>query len=154
MTFETITWVWITMGLILMLGEIVVPGLVVIFLGAGAVLVGIARYFGVIQGELNSFTWWFILSLLLIFVLRSLVQRITPGDISYQTADDDIDAFGEVADVVNGISIRHDEGRIKFHGSTWPAKCGVQEIERGRKVRVISRDNIHWVVEPVDEPLD
>lgn len=151
MAFETITWVWVAVGLLLMLGEIVVPGLVVIFLGTGAILVGLGRYLNLINGELNSFTWWFILSLLLILLLRGILQRLFPGDSSYQSADDDADAFGKTANVVYEISIRHDKGRIKFKGSTWPAKCGVRRIKKGRKVKIVNRDNIHWIVEPADE---
>jgi len=138
-------------GIILMFAEIIIPGLVVIFLGAAALLVGLGIHWGLIDGGLDAFTWWFISSLSLIVLLRGVILHFLPGDFSYSPANDDVDAFGELALVVEEISIHHERGRISFHGSTWPASCGVKRIAAGVMVRIISRDNIRWIVEPLEE---
>ncbi|HCF59376.1 MAG TPA: nodulation protein NfeD, partial [Myxococcales bacterium] len=49
MSPETITWIWLVGGVALMLAELIVPGAVVIFLGAAAVLIAGARGLGLIE---------------------------------------------------------------------------------------------------------
>ena len=57
-----------------MLAELLVPGLVVVFLGLGAMLVALGRWLNLLAGEISSFTAWFIISLALVagvMLLRS-----------------------------------------------------------------------------------
>lgn len=69
------------------------------------------------------------------------------GERSVGSTDEDADAFGSIAVVVarleaNGV-------RISFRGTTWPAQLVRGEAEVGAKVRIVDRDNLIWIVEPV-----
>lgn len=153
MDFDMITWIWLIGGLLMIGSELFIPGLIMIFLGVSATLIAGARWLGLLQGELASLTWWFLLSMILVLGLRTVLLRFLPGNSSYQPADEDVDAFGEVAEVVDEISCHHQNGRILFHGTTWPAICEQDKLPPGSKVKVLARDNIHWIVEPVDKLL-
>ena len=92
MDIDTTVWIWIVAGAVLMLSETVLPGGVVVFVGAAAVLVGSAQFLGWLEGPFESFTVFFVLSIVLLLSLRGLVGRFFPGDTSYQSPDEDAEA--------------------------------------------------------------
>jgi membrane protein implicated in regulation of membrane protease activity len=141
---------WIIVGIVLILAELIVPGLVLVFLGVGALAVALLIWLGVIDSWVAALTAWFISSLLLLLVLRSFFQRLMPGDASRQSTDEDLDAFGSVVDVVETITPEK-HGRIHFRGTTWQAACYEDTIEAGSKARIVFRDNLIWVVEPFED---
>lgn len=148
MTPEKIALYWLVFGAILMILEIVLPGLVVLFLGMGACLVGVAVYFGWLTGWMSIMTSWFVVSLVLIIGLRSVFQKIMPGDHSYDEYDEDEEAKGTVVEVIVGIEVGG-EGRVHFRGTTWQAKSDTA-IAKGAKARLVRRHNLVWYVEPAD----
>ena len=135
-----------------MVAEIFVPGAVVIFLGLAALVVGLGRWVGLIHGWMASFTVWFILSLLIIIILQRLAKKLIPGEENaYPLLDEDIDAFGSIALVSKKIVPGTSKGRIRIRDSTWPATTVDEIIPKGKKVKLIYRENLTWMVEPVDE---
>lgn len=142
---------WFIGGVALMLLEFVVPGGIVFFLGLGATLVSVLLYAGLIDGWLQAFTTWFIGSLALLFGLRGVVQKFIPAEVEKGKTDEDLDAYNQVAEVAEAIPA-NGQGRIEFRGSTWVARNyhEDQPVEKGCRVRLVFRDNLVWVVEPVD----
>lgn len=143
---------WIVAGVVLIILELVVPGAVLVFLGAGALLVALLIWLGLVQTWVSSITAWFIASLVLLLVLRSFFQRFVSGDAEKQSTDEDLDAYGKVVDVVEAIGPSQ-EGRIRYRGTTWQAACHDHTIEAGTKAQIVYRENLIWIVEPAD-PLD
>ena len=140
---------WLIGGAVLILAEIVVPGAVLAFLGIGAIIVGGLVFFGVIEHLIPAFTSWFIISLALILLLRGMAQRWSGGDEDWHSTDEDADAMDKIVEIVE--TIRPGEtGRILHHGTTWPATCLDHTIEAGERARLLFRDNVAWVVEPLD----
>ena len=150
---ETITWLWFAAGIVLILAEFILPGLVVVFLGIGAVLVGLARWFHWVEGVFTSLTAWFILSLALIIFLRQIFARFVPAETSYRSTDEDLDAQGSLVEVLVPVVEENSQGRIRFQGSSWPATCFEGTIPLGGKARLLYRENLVWIVERVD-PAD
>lgn len=151
MSPETMTWLWLLGGIILVASELFLPGLVVVFLGLGAMVVALLRWLGLIDSLAYSFTAWFVSSLALIVVLRSTLQRFVPSETSFTPLEDDADQFGAVAEVVETVSPRHTDGRISFQGTTWPATSDAVEIPPGTKVTILYRESLGWRVQPSDE---
>lgn len=120
-----------------------------IFLGLGALLVGAARWLGLLEGWIESFSAWFILSTVLTLALRGVVSRWSQGEKSFQSTDEDEDAFGTVVTVANQITDGELSGRIRFRGTTWPARSVQGALEPGEQVRIVDRDNVSWIVEKV-----
>lgn len=143
---------WLIAGVAMMLLELVVPGGIVVFLGLSAVLVSLLLYTGIIDGWAQAFTVWFIGSLALFFGLRGLVSKLLPAHVERSKTDEDLDAYNEIAVVSQRIPTEG-EGRINFRGSTWSARAhqAQKAIEVGTQVRVVLRDNLDWLVEPLDD---
>lgn len=148
---DTITWIWFGAGVIFLLAEFVLPGLVVLFLGLGAMLVALGRWLHLLEGVISSFTAWFIISLVLVIFLRQLLARFVPAETSYQSPEENLNAQGTVVEVLDAVDDQHSDGRIRFQGSSWPATCLEGSIASGSKARLLYRDNVVWVVEPADD---
>lgn len=143
---------WIVAGAVLIVLELIVPGMVLVFLGVGALLVAFLVWLGLVQTWVASITIWFIASLVLLLVLRGFFQRFMSGEAETQSTDEDFDAYGEVVDVVEAIGPKK-EGRIRYRGTTWQAACYDNTLEAGTKAQIVCRENLLWIVEPAN-PLD
>ncbi len=139
--------IWWIIGLVLVLAEFFLPGLVVVFLGLGAFLVAALSHFGIITGIVQELIAWFVSSLFFLFTLRFLVMLYYPGDTKKENIDEDDEVIGQIYILLEGIS-GNKKGRIKHSGSTWPvmSKNG-ENIDAGEKVRIVGRDNLTWIVE-------
>ena len=113
---------WIIAGVVLLLVELVVPGMVLGFLGASALLVAGLVWMGWTDTWVASLTAWFVISLVLLVTLRGLFQKLVGGEVDRQTLDDESDAYGEIVEVVETITPEK-QGRIRYRGSTWLAMC-------------------------------
>ncbi|WP_049722198.1 NfeD family protein [Gilvimarinus polysaccharolyticus] len=146
---------WFIAGIVLMVLEILLPGGIVFFLGLGASLVALLLFTGFIDGWIQAFTAWFVGSLLLLFGLRGVVQKLIPAQVERGGTDEDLDAYDQIVEVAETIP-PGGEGRIMFRGSTWNAKNYHQDqnqaLEAGTRVRVVFRDNLRWTVEALDSP--
>ncbi len=145
---------WLVLGLIIMASELIIPGGVVIFLGLAGVIVAGALFFGVVTTWANTLILWFVTSLTLLIVLRTLVSRFAGGDTSRSNTNDVLDDVGEIVAVVEVVGPGETAGRVSFRGSTWSAVGDGSEIPAGARARVIARDNISLVVETIDPDGD
>ncbi len=144
---DMITWIWLIAGIILILSEIVIPGAVVAFLGTSAIIIALGRWTGWIDSLMDSFTYWFALSMGMVLLFRGALTKLFPSESHIEYADEDLDAFGEIAEVVEEISPQHEKGRIRLRGSTWAATTGTGTIPPGEKVKLIEREELVWFVE-------
>jgi len=139
---------WIIAGIILLVLELIVPGMVLVFLGAGALLVALFIWLGVIDSWVAAITTWFISSLVLLGGLRHFFYRLMPGESETRAStDEDAAAYGAVVEVVETIA-PDAAGRIRYRGTTWQAACYDETLEVGSKAKIVYREDLIWIVEP------
>jgi membrane protein implicated in regulation of membrane protease activity len=139
--------IWLWFGIVLALAEFVVPGLVVVFVGMGAMTVALFLSLGWIENLPAQFTTWFIASMFYTLFLRMAVLHYFPMDTVRQEIDDIKQDIGTLARVTEKIS-GSEAGRIQHRESTWPATLPAsQEALPGEEVRITGRDNLTWKVE-------
>ncbi|MFT6977879.1 MAG: hypothetical protein ACJAZA_001598 [Shewanella psychromarinicola] len=141
--------VWLVLGLLLMLSEIIIPGGIVILLGAACVIVASALAVGIIDGLVQSMTLWFMASMVLLLSFRHVTQRLVGGDSHVDNTDEELDLYNQVAIVKQDIGPGQQTGRISCLGSEWTALGDGTVIKEGTQVRIICRENIAFVVEPI-----
>lgn len=147
---EFFSWFWWCLGAICIIAEFLIPGLVIMFVGLGALTVGALRYYQVIDSVTAQFLVWFVSTLVYCFTLRLLVIRFYPSDrVKREIRDQEIDQNTE-CDVVITIP-KGGIGRIRHEGATWNARAESEaiQIEEGSKVRIISRDNLTYIVSKI-----
>lgn len=148
---STSVMMWLILGCVLMFSEFLLPGLVVIFLGFGALTVAALDWAGIVETIPSSIIAWFILSLLYLIVLRTVIIRFFPGEVTKaEDLDDETEVFGDVVEVVEKVDADGNKGRIRYQGSTWPAKCIDAVLLPGQKGKIIYRDELTYVIEPFD----
>lgn len=141
--------IWLGLGIFFLIGEFILPGLVVMFLGMGCLTVVLAMHLNYINGMTEQLITFFISSTIYLLTLRFLIIRLVPTDTSKANVDEDLEVVGLVV-VVTAKIPAGGIGRINHSDSTWKAKSNSEiDIEESTKVKIIGRDNITWIVESV-----
>jgi membrane protein implicated in regulation of membrane protease activity len=146
-----ITWIFIGVGILLMIIEAVVPAGVLFFFGLSGIFVGLIRYFGLIYGLGTSIAIWLGFSIALIIALRPVLKKYLGGTSFFKLADEDYEAMDQIVDVVEPVDSLGNNGRIRFRGSSWQARSDEGTISAGSKAKIKYRDNLTWVIEPLDD---
>lgn len=136
---------WSILAIVCLLAEFVVPGAVLGFIGAAAAIVGLAEYLGWVEGWMPALTLFFISSLFLVLVVRTLFLRFFPGDSKVDNVDDDADAIGAIVDVLQDITPAK-RGRIRYRDSSWEAESE-ETLIKGEKAVILSRSGSLWIVQ-------
>ena len=139
---------WVILGSILVFSELIVPGLIVIFLGMASFFVAFGIWMGWFVSLIDILTAWMLSSLVLIFSLRQVFARLAPGESVVSNMDEDKDAYGSIVEVLKTVG-PHEKGRIFFRGTSWEASSS-QVIKTGEKAILKSRDLNMWIIEPMD----
>jgi len=134
---ENVLWlIWLGVGVVFIVAELMVPAFIVIFFGVGALIAGATAFFGSsVQVQLVVFG---LSSLALILLLRRTMARVFTGNQAEDEEKTD-HAIGQVAEVTEPIEPPQ-PGRIKFQGSFWTARSH-ENAPAGAMVRIIKRDN-------------
>lgn len=148
---ETLTWIFLGGGAALMVLEALLPGGVSFFLGLSGVLVAAFRYLGLLEDPYNAVIAWLFISIGLTLLIRPLLMKYWGGDSFYKLADEDLEAMDQIVEVVETVNSQNDTGRIRFQGISWQARTMEGELKPGTRARIRFRDNVTWIVEPVDE---
>lgn len=138
--------IWFIIGLCCVIGEFTVPGVIIVFFGAGAWLTALLVYFLDISVPLQVAVFT-VTSILALITLRKKFNP--PVDDSKPDVTDDF--IGKTAVVQEKIS-KGRPGRVKFKGATWKAETlGNQVLEQDQYVRIVKLESIVIYVEPIKE---
>ena len=143
-------WSWFVIGLLLLVGEIVLPGVFLIWFGMSALVIG--------SLTLISFTdvsWWpwqaqVVAFGVLAFILAMVGKKLFPTDIENDDAsriNDPLRRFvGSEANLVEAVE--NGVGRVKLGDTVWRVFASA-DFPAGAKVRVIGARDGALVVEAV-----
>ncbi len=146
--------VWLVIGLLLIVLEFIIPGGIVVLLGLACLIVSGAQMIGLVNDFTTSMTLWFISSMILLLTCRSITQRLVGGDSHIGNTDERVDLFNQLAVVKQDIGPGQTAGRIRYLESDWNALGDGSVIKAGSKVKIICRENIGFIVEPVSEEIN
>ncbi|UTC85197.1 NfeD family protein [Treponema denticola] len=142
--------IWLLVGVICIGLELIIPGLVIIFFGFGAVFTSVFSLIPFINQAL-----WFQIIIFVVFSVLSLIflrKKFTPvfkGTIFYPDKKSGKEG-DEFADVIETV-FHNKEGRIKYQGTTWSARSLSEEIPEGSMVRVLRREGLTYIVEKAEK---
>lgn len=142
--------IWAMIGLVLLLLEFALPGLIIFFFGVGAWIVAVTCFF--IDINVNSQIGIFIVSSVVsLIVLRKWLRGIFVGHTySKQTGAQDMnDLIGERVTVTEAIAPPQ-SGGVELHGVKWKATAE-STIEAGQVVEIIGQDNLTLIVTTLEK---
>jgi membrane protein implicated in regulation of membrane protease activity len=133
--------IWFIAGLIMLLTEFAMPGLIIFFFGVGAWLVALICLFTDISINLQL-TLFLIASILLLVSLRKWLKNIFVGRTGQKESADELlqEFVGKKAVVTREIDPQT-RGKVEFHGTNWNAEAD-QIIDEGTSVEIIGKNNI------------
>ncbi len=142
--------VWILAGILLIVAEFVVPGLIVIFFGFSALVVGLLIWAGMPGGGALPFLVFSGVSIGSLLLLRKQFKSWFVGrSMGVQITGVDDDFVGHEAVVVSGFSpSQADSGRVAYRGTQWDARAVDGEaFQTGDPVKIVSRKGPVLIVE-------
>ena len=147
---ETSALLWFVVGLVLALAEFILPGLVIIFFGAGAWITALALWSGVIESFNEQLLVFLASSIMSLIVFRKHGQRYYEGTVSGKLAPGESleEVRGHRAVTLTPITPKALGGKVEYNGSPWPAEAEV-EIAAGTVVEIIKRNNLTLKVKPL-----
>lgn len=149
MTLSNPVSIWLIIGIVLMLAELIIPGGIVFFIGLSALLTGGAWFVGLVSTWVNALVLFFIATMVLIFAFRGITQKLVGGDYHVANTDENLDIYGKKVKVVSKIGPGKAEGRVEFQGTQWNAISDGSEIDTGEEVTIVCHENISLLVERI-----
>lgn len=138
---------WFLAGMVMVFLEFMLPGVIIVFFGAGALLTALLAWLGLLPSLTAQAAFFCIVSPLLLFTLRRFLGRFFKGDVAdSNTFFDPGEYTGRTARVVRRIEPGSPDGRIRLDGTDWKALAD-RVIEEGELVRVLEKRNITFTVE-------
>lgn len=139
-----VTTIWLICGVIGLGLELILPGLIVLFFGCGALITGIATWIFPslqIEGQLVVFL---VSSIVLLLMFRKMLKRRF-FDKKTETSDELADEYiGKLAVALHDFE--NGRGEVEFKGSKWDA-ISSDDIHKGEDVIIVNRESIKLIVE-------
>ena len=137
--------IWAMVGLILLLMEFMLPGLIIFFFGVGAWIVAATCFFVDISVNIQIIIF-IVSSVVLLLALRKWLRSIFVGHTySKQAGTQDInDLVGEKVTVTKTITPPQ-TGAVELHGVKWNAVAETA-IEAGQLAEITGQDNLTLTV--------
>ncbi len=133
--------IWFLVGLVLLILEFILPGLIIAFFGVGAWIVALVCLITDI-GLNTQLIIFIIASVLSLLCLRKWLKGIFLGHaVSKQNLKENLDEFVGQKAVVKEKIVPKAGGKVEFHGTNWLAQAD-EEIAEGAMVQIIGKDNI------------
>ncbi len=130
---------WLSMGVLLFVMEMVVPGFILFFFGVAAWITALACYLLPVTLDIQL-AIFLGASLVSIFGLRSFVKKVFMGDTVDSIQNSIMADGGEKCEVTTSI-IPPAEGQVKFSGTFWRAEAN-EQIDVGEVVEIVKQDGL------------
>jgi membrane protein implicated in regulation of membrane protease activity len=136
--------IWFLIGLGLLLLELVLPGLVIIFFGAGAWVTALVCALSDISLNLQIIIF-LVASLLGLVLLRRYLKRRFFGRKDGEIRDQLEEFIGRKARALDDFS--DGLGKVEFKGTQWTARCE-EAVSKDQWVTIVAKDSLTLEVKP------
>ena len=134
--------IWFLVGLGLLLLELALPGLVILFFGAGAWVTALVC--AITDISLNWQIFIFLLaSLLGLVLLRRYLKRRFFGKTDKEVEDQLEEFIGKKARAIEDF--KDGIGKVEFKGTRWSARCS-EPVKKGDWLTIESKDSLTLTV--------
>jgi membrane protein implicated in regulation of membrane protease activity len=134
--------IWFLIGLGLLLLELVLPGLVILFFGAGAWVTALVCAFSDISLNLQILIF-LVASLLGLVLLRKYLKNRFFSRKESETQDQLEEFIGHKAKAVTDF--KDGIGKVEFKGTRWSARSS-EAVSKGQWLTIVSKDSLTLIV--------
>ena len=138
--------IWFLAGLVLVIIEFMIPGVILVFFGAGAWITALCTQFGLTPGISAQLLVFAISSVLLLVFLRQrfrngFLGRVSKIGMATDNIDDEIGGKVKVLEDLKPGT----KGRVEFKGATWQAKSDTP-LAAGSTAIITAHDSITLII--------
>ncbi len=143
--------IWFLIGLALILAEFMLPGIILVFFGAGAWVAAATAWLGITPGLTGQLAVFAVSSVVLLVLLRRWFKARFIGYVGDDhDPQDNIDEFrGQRVRVLEDLPGDGAEGLVEFKGARWKARSETAHAA-GQWVRVDRADGITLLVSDLE----
>lgn len=137
--------VWLVIGIVLILSELLATSIVAVFLGVGALVTALLLQIGIIETRAEQYLVFGVVSLASLLLSRKHFKRwlvgftASKGETRSEFQRDIGDRVTVLADFHQGV------GRVTLNGVSWDARSD-EDLKAGDAAWVIANEGIHLVV--------
>lgn len=145
MTFDvsSAAWIWLFLGVFLMLAELVSPGFVIFFFGLGATTVAACKWLIPNLSMSWQLALFSVFSIVYLVALRRWIKSVFMGETDASQALQS-EYVGRIGKVV--VATRPDvPGRVEVGDAEWSA-VSEQLIPEGTTIKVVQQNNLTFTV--------
>lgn len=137
--------VWIIIGVVLIITELMATSIIAVFLGIGAIVTGLALQAGIIESTSAQYLVFGIVSLTMLLTARGKMKRWFHGF----TADRGEHGTVFTKDLGERVTVHADfqqgVGRVILNGVQWDARSN-EDLKKGDVAYVVKNEGIHLTV--------
>ena len=137
--------IWFVVGLVLMLLELALPGVILVFIGLGAWVAALMAWLGWVDSLAGQMIVFAVSSIVLLVGLRRVFKGWLMGVTVAGDNASDLDEFlGKPVTVVAAIPA-DGVGKVEFKGASWNAQCP-DALSTGAAAVITGRDGLCLLV--------
>ena len=141
--------IWTISGGVMIFLELLIPGMITIFIGLAAIVTGLAIKFGFLNDTTSIIVTFIVATLFFLIVIRTFFLRFYKGDTSVHIVDEQEEMKGSIVVVDEDIE-PYKDGRIHYRGTTWQARSD-SPILKNQKAIIIRLEGNTFLVKPIEE---
>ncbi|MDZ7639180.1 MAG: NfeD family protein [Bryobacterales bacterium] len=144
-------WIWLVLGLLLIVGEVLMPtDFFLMFFGVGALVASVTTALGLTQGAISQSVVFVLVALVTLLTLRDRLRNLLHRNMPSREVDS---LVGEIGTTVDEIPA-HGVGKVILRGSPWNARnVNMAVIGKTTRVKVEKVEGITLVVREL-APID
>lgn len=143
--------VWTLLGIVFIFCEFFIPGLVIAFFGAGALITAVTTWLGITTSLHGQLLVFMVSSILMLVLLRKYVKSTFLGKSKGAEANYNFNIeIGKIIPVLEFIEPGVVGGKVRYQGAPWSAMAS-ESIAPGESVKIIGCDNLTLIVEKVEK---
>ena len=138
--------IWFLIGLVFLLAEFVLPGLIILFFGIGCWVTSLSLLWFPDLSFNYQLTIFLISSVVSLGLLRRSLKKLL--DRKNKDVDDVLEEYINKHCIVENEILPEIGGKVSFKGALWNANSDIK-IKKGETVVIKKIDGIHLIVEPL-----
>jgi len=142
---DTLTIIFITLGIILMCLELIIPGGLSFCFGLSTLIIAFLLETGYETDYFNLAFIWCVSSFVMSILSFIFMNKFLSGESVKECVDEDDNTIGSEA--VADCLITKEEGRVHFRGTSWNAISLDKDYKQGDKVTIIAKEDLTFIVE-------
>jgi inner membrane protein len=140
---------WTLMGIAFVFVEFIIPGFVIAFFGAGALITALTTWIGVTPGLSGQLIVFMVSSILLLLLLRKFMKKTFLGNSKQLDTNRIVNIeIGRIVPVIEFIQPGEVGGKVRFQGTNWSARAK-ESVAPGESVKITGCDNLTLLVEKI-----